>query len=84
MPFDGSRAARSAAQTPGIGHNGDPEPFGLRAAWLRFANEMELRRLAKLHTRIERRKRALRDLEGERRKIMMRCVRRMRRADGKN
>lgn len=70
-----------------IGHNGGPppdEPFGLSAAWLRFANHMELRRLAKLHVRIERKKRSMKDLTDERRKIMMRCIRRMRRQEGKN
>ncbi len=70
----------------GIGHNGGPsvEPFGLRAAWLRFANDLELRRLAKLHMRIERRQRGLSDLVAERKRIMNRCIRRMRRAEGKN
>lgn len=80
------RTAVPAAQEPAkIGHNGGPpvEPFGLRAAWLRFATEMELRRLAKLHIRIERRKRSIADLIGERKLIMNRCIRRMRRADGK-
>jgi len=69
-----------------MGHNGGPrvEPFGLRAAWLRFANELELRRLAKLQMRIERRKRGIADLVAERRLIMNRCIRRMRRAEGKD
>lgn len=81
-----SRTPGTTAHRPvGIGHNGGPhlEPFGLRAAWLRFANELELRRLAKLHMRIERRKRAIAGLVAERRLIMNRCVRRMRRAKGK-
>lgn len=60
------------------------EPFGLRAAWLHFANELELRRLATLHIRIERRRRGLDDLMVERRRIMNRCIRRMRRHTGKN
>ena len=60
------------------------EPFGLRAAWLRFTTEVELRRLAKLHMRIERRKRGLDDLIIERQLIMNRCIRRMRRHNGKN
>jgi hypothetical protein len=60
------------------------EPFGLRAAWLHFANELELRRLAKLHMRIQRRKRGLDDLITERQRIMNRCIRRMRRQHGKN
>lgn len=70
----------------GIGHNGGPavEPFGLRAKWLRFAQEIELRRLAVLHLRIERKRANLADLMGERDTIMNRCIRRMRRAEGKN
>lgn len=68
-----------------MGHNGGPKtlPFGLRAAWLRFADEVELRRLAKLHVRIEVRKRAVDALVAERQQIMNRCIRRMRRAGGK-
>ncbi len=82
-----TRVAQTTARRPvGIGHNGGPpvEPFGLRAAWLHFANEVELRRLAKLQMRIERRQRGLADLTTERKRIMNRCIRRMRRAEGKN
>lgn len=61
-----------------------PEPFGLRSAWLHFANEMEIRHLAKLHGRINRRKQSLDDLISERQLIMNRCIRRMRRKNGKN
>lgn len=70
----------------GIGHNGGPrvEPFGLRSAWLRFTTEQELRCLAKIHLRIERRKLGIANLVAERQLIMNRCIRRMRRADGKN
>ncbi|NRB17706.1 MAG: hypothetical protein HRU33_09120 [Rhodobacteraceae bacterium] len=60
------------------------EPFGLRAPWLHFADHMEIRRLAKLHMRIERKKAALAELVGERHTIMRRCIRRMRRAGGKH
>ncbi|WIY27511.1 hypothetical protein [Parasedimentitalea psychrophila] len=60
------------------------EPFGLRAAWLHFANQIEIRRLAKLHVRIERKKAALAELVDERHTIMRRCIRRMRRAGGKH
>lgn len=72
-------------EAPGPGHNGGPAlaPFGVGAAWLRFATGPELRRLAKLHLRIERRKRGLDGLVGERKLIMNRCIRRMRRAAGK-
>lgn len=81
------RAVDAAAQdAAGIGHNGGPaiEPFGLRAAWLRFATEIELRALAKIHLRIERRRRGISWLVSERQRIMNRCIRRMRRAGGKN
>lgn len=87
---NGPCVAAPTTQGPhGIGHNSrqaieDVEPFGFRAAWLHFANELELRRLAKLHMRIERRKRGLDDLITERQKIMNRCIRRMRRTQGKN
>ena len=72
--------------TPGIGHNGGPSAqlFGIGAAWLRFANMVELKRLSILHVRIERRRRAISELVDERQKIMNRCIRRMRRSQGKN
>jgi hypothetical protein len=82
-------AAPTTQVLAGIGHNSEQprekgELFGLRAAWLHFANELELRRLAKLHLRIEHRKRGLDDLVTERQRIMNRCIRRMRRQNGKN
>lgn len=75
----------TAQDRPGIGHNGGPvaEPFGLRSRWLRFADEIELRALAKLYLRIERKKAALAHLVAERQTIMNRCIRRMRRKNGK-
>jgi hypothetical protein len=81
-------ATAPATQAP-IGHNSQQaaeqiEPFGLRAAWLHFANMVEVRRLAKLHGRINRRKQSLDELVAERQLIMNRCIRRMRRAQGKN
>lgn len=60
------------------------QPFGLKAMWLHFAQEAELRRLAKLHVRIELKKANLSDLISERQTIMNRCIRRMRRSAGKN
>jgi len=45
---------------------------------------MELRRLAKLHVRIERKKAAMKELVSERQRIMNRCIRRMRRDQGKD
>lgn len=56
-----------------------PKLFGIGAAWLRFAKEIELKRLAVLHVRIERKKRALRDLRAERDVIARRCEKRMQR-----
>lgn len=78
------RTAAPAAQIDSAHPSQPAEPFGLRALWLHFANEVELRRLAKLHTRIERKQAALADLVSERQRIMNRCIRRMRRASGKN
>lgn len=60
------------------------EPFGLRAAWLHFANDMEVRRLVTLHMRIKRKKEALSELVRQRQTIMNRCIKRMRRAGGKH
>ncbi|KIC30072.1 hypothetical protein [Leisingera sp. ANG-M6] len=60
------------------------ELFGLKALWLHFADEMDLRRLAKLHVRIRVKERALHDLKEERRQIMRKCTRRMQRAQRKN
>lgn len=86
--------AEKAEISPGIGHNNPPsdppartprkEPFGLRAAWLHFANEREIRRLAKLHIRIEMKERALAEIRKERTTIMNRCIRRMRRDSGRD
>lgn len=89
MPLDHSSAVDPATQMPSMmGHNKPPKDkpklFGLGAAWLKFAEAQELRRLAILHCRIERRERALRELRNERTTIMNRCIRRMRRAAGKN
>lgn len=76
----------AAPDTRMIGHNNPPrpEPFGLRAAWLRFANAVELRRLARLHVRVKLKERALKEVISERQRIMNRCIRRMRRSEGKN
>lgn len=55
----------------------------LNSSWQQFTNYVEEQRLALLEMRIERRKRILADDLAERRKIMMRAIRRMRRARGK-
>ncbi len=79
---------REAARlAPMIGHNGGPSlitPFGVDAPWLQFANPEEIERLAKLQVRIERRKLILGEDVGERKLIMKRCIRRMRRVAGKD
>lgn len=56
--------------------------FGLKAKWLRFANERQLRRLAKLHVRIERRKALIADDHAERLRIQDACIKQMRRGRG--
>ena len=55
----------------------------LNFGWPQFVNDYEEQRLKLLEARIERRKRILADDIAERRKIMMRAIRRMRRANGK-
>lgn len=60
------------------------EPFQSGAPWTEHASDDELRRLARLQARIERKEAALRDLINERQLIMNRNIRRMRRKDGKN
>lgn len=70
-----------------LGHNGGPEisePFGLKAPWFQHSNTDEVEELAKIHVWIERRQRAIADLVERRAKIRKRCIRRMRRAQGKN
>lgn len=62
------------------GENKRRDLFGLRAKWLRFAEQAELRRLAKLHVRIERRKALIAEDHAERLRIQDRCVKRMERA----
>ena len=81
-----AKAGRAAGGAAQIGHNGGPsmEPFGLGSNWLASATEAELRRLAKLHLRISRRKAGLAIEVAERQLIMNRCIRRMRRAAGKD
>lgn len=64
--------------------NGIVQRPELHANWQRFTNYVEEQRLIVLEARIERRKRILADDMAERRKIMMRAIRRMRRAEGKS
>ncbi|WP_421907250.1 hypothetical protein [Mameliella sp.] len=52
------------------------------APWTGHASRAELIRVAKLQARIEMREAALKDLRAERTRIMMHCIRRMRRAGG--
>lgn len=59
-------------------------PFECGAPWTGKATEKELKRLAKLQRRISIRELSLSELKKERKLIMNRCIRRMRRAEGKN
>jgi hypothetical protein len=59
-----------------------PAIFQSGAPWTAYASNDELRRLGCLEGRITRRQQAINDLRAERTKIMMRCVRRMRREQG--
>ena len=60
------------------------EPFQCGAPWTGHASQAELARLCTLQVRIELRQRAIAELIAERRLIMNRCIRRMRRNEGKN
>ena len=60
------------------------EAFACGAPWTAHASDEELRRLGTVHARITRRLRGLKDLRAERALIMNRCIRRMRRAEGKD
>jgi hypothetical protein len=79
---DDGAAPPTTQPRPGTGHNGGPV-FGLHAAWLRFSSVIELRRLATLQVRIERKQRTMNEMISERQRIMNRCIRRMRRSEGK-
>lgn len=59
------------------------EPFECGAPWTAHATDAELKRLGTLQARITRREQALKELKAERKRIMNRNIRRMRRADGK-
>ena len=58
-------------------------PFGINAPWFQHAEPLEVERLAKLHVRIERKRALLKEVTDERKRIMTRCIRRMRRSDGR-
>lgn len=60
-----------------------PDPFQCGAPWTGHATDQELARLSKLQVRLDRRAAAIREMTAERRRIMNRCIRRMRRAEGK-
>ncbi len=77
------RAVATAVQKL-IDQQPEDQPFALGAPWTGHANPEELTRLAKLHHRITRKQKSLSELKAERTRIMNRCIRRMRRNDGKN
>ena len=60
-----------------------PEIFEGGAPWTGHASDEELKRLGTVQGRIARRERALKELKAERTRIMNRCIRRMRRKDGR-
>ncbi|MEX0303094.1 MAG: hypothetical protein AB3N24_11775 [Leisingera sp.] len=83
-------ASRTPDCPPTTGGHGDTKKqpktfekvdlFGIRAIWLHFANELELRQLAKIHVRIKRRERAIQELKKDQREIAERCKKRSYRA----
>ena len=59
-------------------------PFGIDAEWIHYATEAELVELSKLHNWITRKQQALTLLLQKRAKIRRTCIKRRRRANGKN
>lgn len=59
-----------------------PAVFQCGAPWTRFASDAELKRLGVLEGRLTRLDRRAKEIRKERTKVMMRCVRRMRRERG--
>lgn len=59
-------------------------PFECGAPWTGYATDADLKRLGKLQARIIRRERALKELRAERKRIMEKNIKRMRRANGQN
>jgi hypothetical protein len=60
----------------------EPAVFDCGAPWTGYAEDAELMRLGALQGRIERKQQSLSEDRKERTKIMMRCIRRMRRERG--
>lgn len=88
------RRVKEAAQTRAaeqmlalVGSNDSPplvQPFGIDAPWFQFADADQIAHLAQLHVRINRRKLILADDYRDQKTIRDCCIRRMRRAQGKN
>jgi hypothetical protein len=51
--------------------------------WMGYTNDEEKQRLSVINDRLGRKTETVRELEAERHKIMNRCIRRMRRSEGK-
>lgn len=62
---------------------GSVQGMELHVDWREFTNSEEEQRLAVLDARIERKKLLLNDVVQEKQRIMMRAIRRKRRAEGK-
>ena len=63
--------------------NGTVQQGELPAPWNDHAKHEEKQRLATIERRLELKKATVEELLAERRTIMQRCIRRMRRAEGK-
>ena len=57
--------------------------FECGAPWTGRATDEELVEVSRITARIELRERAIRELRAQRKRIMMRCIRRKRRAEGR-
>jgi hypothetical protein len=68
-----------------IGPRSRPDPVAKDAGarWTGEASDAELREIARIDRRSELRRKGLAEDAAQRRKIMMRCIRRLRRKEGK-
>lgn len=59
------------------------EPFRSKAPWVGYAKTKEKVALSRIQRRLDRKKQSIADLKADQNLIMARCIRRMRRAEGK-
>lgn len=79
-----SIAVQEMAALVGPRRKQKPTAFKSTAPWVRFATKIELRILSRIQGRIERMELRLKETRAQRTRIMNRCIKEMRRSEGKN